>query len=420
MIRIFQRILNPGTRNKRFLILFVFSLCLNNSIFCQNKDVAIIQSLQYFVKTTEYLDESFFPAYTTDSIFLKDITNEINYWCKEKFGVKKIEYALPDSIKVKYGQFCTSWKNKKVKTPDNSISVFIRTTLKIGKITDSAFIYTFNTKVIVKDSQDHEKVVFSSKMPFITEFSDDITDQVEMGKTDFHNFYIDGIKAAFKEKDKVFKIRYIYKPQTNDYKEFLTDPKIFNIERVENHYMLYTDSLLPDLNLFFNQSILEIDQKLWLESLGPGQIKMFIYSHPAAKYGFTLSNKSNKINYTVKLKMDDYTSSIVYYKKKDIQFSINEGTTPVGKFNYSANDNLSGRLNNEMYFTKWSEIHGVTEIYKDSNLVALIKELDDYLWIYYKEPISDDQKADLFTLLFACDFGFAVRKQVISAYYYFH
>lgn len=391
---------------KKVCVIIGLSILQLNAIAKEINKV-IITDFQFYVRTSETVSENSFPNYANNPFFIKDISQEIKLLAREKFEVDTTVFLLPDSIEIKYGETPDDFRQKEYPGEDGTLRVAIRTMISVSHRTEFELVYKFITIVQARNSKGRIVYRFRNKIPFVALVGKEITGEIEMKQDDFYNFFFDGMRAAFYGQDPKLKKRYIFKPTTQSYGNFLVNSEEFVMLQEENILRFGKDT-------GSTRKVLEFDLSLLSDYQLPGEGLEGIFSGINTNKEIKLINYFNKKEYKIKLIGAKNLFLSIIQSKGQVELELYIDHDNVGQFIYDIEDNLIGDLHRNSYLVKWSETHDVIEIFAKDFLIALVKNWSNRQIIYLEKYITEKQLGDIFTLLFLYDFALLIREEAIA------
>lgn len=378
------------------------------ALVAQKYDQAVVAEVNYVCKVSPMMEQDEFPMYFHEEEFIADVHDQIEKLVKEKFSVDKVVFVQPDSIHYKYGM-PKVLKAKELSTQigGKAIVLSIETKLTAPFASNDMVNYHFITTIASFNGKGKKVYKYKNTIPFISEVRDNITGTEKMGEGDFYAFYFDGLDAAFKGVHKKVDKRYIERPTTSHYDEFLAEAQKFYIIQTKDGYAYGND---PD-NL---KDVIAFKYDFW-KSFGGGEFDMAdLFSSNTVKEGYKMNNLFLNEDYVVKFaggtssffNFFDFTkmTKAVFYQNKE----------EIGSFNFDDWDDLYGSFGSDQYNMVVNPQYLTSEVRHNDSMFALVHNAYDMRVIYMKQSASEEQLGQFFNLVFAYDFAFYIREKAIE------
>lgn len=390
------------------IYLMLFSLCLVGQLSSQTYKKAVITAVHYSVQqSSEASMGEAFPFYFQHKEFTQDIFSDIEKYTRSKFNVDTVVFSEPRQVQTSFNSFRPSLNAREIAlTEKNPETVYIEvlTFLNLRHITNDIPVYGFHT--FVKAFNFKGKEIYQSKItiPFETMRGEEIADQAMMGEEDFYAFYFEGLEQAFAHENKKIEKRFVMKPTAGYYKDFVSATEKFYMVRIPKGYAY-------GQNIDQMKDVLTFKNNFWNTS-GTSYNFEGIVSGNWLKEGYRMMNHLNNEEYLVKLKGGETTffNFATAVSSVEVIFRDME-KTEIGNFTFNWDEALTGRLRSKEYRVQFNTLYFCSEVYSGNQMIALLNYLPDRTVIYVHQTATEEQLADLFSLIFIWDFSINLRQQ---------
>lgn len=392
----------------RNIYTLIYALLITTGLAAQKYSKAIITDVNYLRRTSTSVDGYSFPFYFNNKILVKEIHETIKEQARKKFKINEVEFLSPDAIKYVDDIFSPALNVRDKALKDNekgTIYIAVETIMQENVVINNVVNYKLTTRVKAYNYKGRKVYKFKNNIPFITTVGDEITGRVEMGEKDFFTFYMDGIAEAFRGKDKKTKKRFINKPPTSHYDDFISETEKFYLVPTNKGY-----AYGKDLNNL--QDVIGFSGNFWHTSRSEFDIKK-LFKGNTVNEGYNLSNFFQKQDYLVKLKGGENTFLNFLTVSSDVEIEFRKNRKEfVGYFTYDSSDLLEGQFNNEKYLVKWVPEFNCAEVFCNREKIIVINELPDRKVAYIHKSLNENQLGDLFNVMFAYDFAAAIYEKL--------
>lgn len=392
---------------KNFITFFILCLLTVQFSFAEKFQKAVVTDVNYLLRSNMMVSQNTFPFYFHHQEFIDDIQSDIQKYVKQRFKVDTVTFLSPGVVNYTSGAFALPEKAKETANKlheKETVYLAVETILQMGTSVNGESSYVFFTRINAYNSNGKRVFKFKNKIPFTPVRGDEIVGLAEMSEQDFYAFYFDGLQFAFEGKMKKVEKRFIQKPPTNHFDEFLGQAEKFYLLRERKGYSYGRElQSVGDVIVFKNNFWKSSDSDFNIDNLFKGN---------KVKDSYYLTNLMKKEDYSVTLKASDKTVLDFLSITSDVKIEIKSRDKELlGNFSYSYN-NLDGTFRGKHYKINWLPEYQCAEVISDNSLKILINELGKYKVIYIHNSVSEEELGDVFNLAFMFDFAAQVQQKL--------
>lgn len=361
----------------------------------QDNKKLLVTEVNYLRRPGKFVNSETFPFYFHHKEFIKDVHSDIQKHLEKRFGKLNVEFLTPDSIYYTEALIAPATSVRQIAKSKSTIADYyasVETMLGESSEINGVINYSFNTKVKVYNNKGQQLFKFRNKIPFVVTLDESIVGKAEISETDFYTFYLDGLEMAFGGDVQVADKRYIVKPPTNNYDEFLGLSEKFYLQRKGKEYFYGASSQ----NL---QSIYSFS-----EVVNNEDVVLFFFNDYVVHDKYNVYNNFTGDSMLIKLKTDEVKFESIQDDIGSVIIEAFNKENKEGRFFAVDYSEYAGELLEYEFSVKWNEEFLVHEIFIDDALMFLLYDFNEEQIIHIHRSVNEEQLGQLFNLVFMFDY----------------